>query len=296
MKKLAWLTLVSMIAVLLAACGNDENTEAEADTGGNEDWPETLRFGAADIEGMEQLHTEFEPFRAELEDALDMEVEFFALSNRTTAVTAMEYDQVDLLFAGGAEYVMMDSADENTEPIAALTRPGYLPVIISHEDSGIETIEDMEGASIALSDIGSTSAYIMPMKMFNDAGYDVENDIEAYTLGDTMYEAFLTGETDTLALTALNYEDLVEEEGDIFNVVAEGPALPNDLIVASPHLPEDLVEFLEEKMIENGDVLIDAIVSTGENDKFSESEFINAEDSDYDGLRDAYELLGLDFE
>ena len=67
-----------------------------------------------------------------MEEALDIEVEFFALSNRATAVTALEYDQVDVVMSGGAEYVMMRAADENTQPVAALTRPGYLPLIIAH--------------------------------------------------------------------------------------------------------------------------------------------------------------------
>jgi phosphonate transport system substrate-binding protein len=307
-RKKGYAVFILFIAlIMLAACGEDTSNSEEANASPTKndaeitdkdqsDWPETLRFAATGIEGLEELQLEFDPFREKLEEVLDMEVEFFALSDRTTAITALEYDQVDIVMSGGAEYVLMKSADENTQPVAALTRPGYLPVIISHEDSGIETIEDLKGKSIAMNDVGSTSAYLMPSKMLIDEGFDIEQDVDLHLLGDAMYGAFLAEETDALALTQLNYEGLVEDEGDRFNVVAQGDLLPNDLIVASPHLSESFVQHLQDHIIENGDELMEQILITGENDKFSESEFVVAEDSDYDGLRDAYELLGVDYE
>ncbi len=301
-----------MSLLFLAACGNEtegsdeDNTSSAANEGtetnqaeevDKSDWPETLRFAATGIEGLEQLQVEFEPFRDKLEEVLDIEVEFFALSNRTTAITALEYDQVDVVMSGGAEYVLMRAADENTKPVAALTRPGYLPLIIAHEDSGIEKIEDLKGKSIAMDDVGSTSAYLMPSKMLVDAGFDLDKDIKIQMLGDSMDAAFIAGETDALAITQLNYEELVAEQGEgKYKVVAEGGSLPNDLIVASPHLPESFFEHMQDVFIGNGESLLEQILITGENDKFSESEFVIAEDSDYDELREAYEFLGVDYE
>ncbi|KZE37825.1 hypothetical protein AV656_09880 [Bhargavaea cecembensis] len=301
MRKLS-LIMVALFSVLfLAACGSSSASEEKSGTAGGQDsqsdWPEKIRFAATGIEGLEQLQLEFEPFREKLEEVLGLEVEFFALSDRATAVTALEYDQVDMVMSGGAEYVMMRAADENTQPVAALTRPGYLPLIIAHADSGIETIGDLKGKRIAMDSVGSTSAYLMPSKMLVDAGFDLDRDIESYLLGDAMYEAFLAKETDAMTITRLNYEEMIEEEGEgLFTVVAEGQELPNDLIVASPHLPESFIQHLQDTILENKEALLEQILITGENDKFADSEFVAAEDSDYDGLRDAYEALGIDYQ
>ena len=136
MKKLSILFMMFLSFVLLAACGNDASSADKgskaAGEGEQSEFPEKLRLAVTGIEGLEQLQVEFEPFRKSLEEVLDIEVEFFALSNRATAITALEYDQVDIVMSGGTEYVMMRAADENTNPIAALTRPGYLPLIIAH--------------------------------------------------------------------------------------------------------------------------------------------------------------------
>lgn len=304
MKKISIMFIMFLSLLFLAACGSDTTSETETETTGNQtnsevdksDWPDKLRFAATGIAGLEQLQLEFEPFRKQLEEALGLEVEFFALSDRATAVTALEYDQVDVIMTGGAEYVMMRSVDEKTQPVAALTRPGYVPLIIAHADSGIKTIEDLKGKRIAMDSVGSTSAYLMPSKMLVDAGFDLDKDIETFLLGKAMYEAFLVGETDALAITKLNYEELVAEEGEgLFTVVAEGPELPNDLIIASPHLPESFVQHLQDNVLENKDVLLEQILITGENDKFANSELVVAEDSEYDGLREAYEALGIEY-
>ena len=98
--------------------------------------------------------------------------------------------------------------------------------------------------------VGSTSAYLMPSKMLVDAGFNLDKDIETFLLGNAMNGAFLAGETDALTITKLNYEELVTEKGEgKFTVVAEGPALPNDLIVASPHLSESFVQHFRIKFL-----------------------------------------------
>lgn len=274
------------------ACGGGGN---EGDSGEGK-VPETVRLGVTEVEGMEQLQTEFGPFKDALEDVLGLLVEFFSLSDRTSATTALEYDQVDLLLAGGSEYVLLKSADEDIYPIAGLTRPGYRSLIISHKDSGIENVEDMKGHSLATRDVASTSGYLMPLKMIMDEGIDIENDIEVLPHGKANEGAFLAKEADIMTITELNYEKLVEEYGDVFNVVAKGELLPNDLIIGSPHLDAAFVDDVQKKIIDNSETLIAAMLESEENDKYSESEYIEANDEDYDDLRAAYEALGVEYQ
>lgn len=287
MKKAFKFMALSSMVLTLAACGSTNAEETAT--------PEIIKFGVTGIEGLEQLQTEFGPFKEELEGILGKEVEFFALANNTSATTALEYEQVDILLAGGTEYVMLKDMDENIHAISELTRPGYLPVILSHKDSGIESEADMKGKTIGTRDVGSTSGYLMPLKMIQDAGIDLEKDLEVLELGKANEGAFLAGEIDLLPTTLLNYEELKEEEGIDFNIVMQGEALPNDLLVGGAHLDEAYVEEIRDLIVANSDDLIAALLESEENDKFSESDFVEAKDAHYEELRNAFKELGVEY-
>lgn len=67
---------------------------------------------------------------------------------------------------------------------AAAIRNGlswYAAQFVVRADSGIETLEDLEGATWAIPDFGSTSGYLYPRAMLTQAGVDIpeENVIEA---------------------------------------------------------------------------------------------------------------------
>jgi phosphonate transport system substrate-binding protein len=77
-------------------------------------------------------------------------------------------------------------------------------------------------------------------------------------------------------------------------ILAEGPDLPNDLFIARTGLGDDCANYLSDTLEENQDVLLEAIVQTGENDKYLGSEFVDATDSDYDPTRRAFEAAGFE--
>ena len=81
---------------------------------------------------------------------------------------------------------------------------------------------------------------------------------------------------------------------DEVEILAEGPDLPNDLFIARTGLGEDCAGYLQDSLNKNQDVLLEAIVQTGENDKYNDSEFVDAEDADYDPTRRAFEAAGFD--
>ncbi|SES03509.1 phosphate/phosphite/phosphonate ABC transporter substrate-binding protein [Salipaludibacillus aurantiacus] len=273
---------------------NEENETAEAD---REDWPETLRFADTGVEGMEELQREFGPFKETLEDVLDIEVEFFAVTDRIIGATALEYDQVDMLLAGPSEYVQINNTVPESYPFVGIERSEYHAAFIVHEDSEYETLDDIVGTSIAMKDAGSTSGHIGPSSILIEEGYDLDNDFDIQLLDSVRIEAFKNHEVDVLATGIKDYYEMVEEDGEgHYRLLHEGPPLPNDAFVASPELPEDFVEEVQTLMLENQEDILDSILVTGENDKYIEAGFVSAEDADYDSMRRAYETLGLDFE
>jgi phosphonate transport system substrate-binding protein len=302
-------------ALLVTACASDGDTADTADaagadttatdeaddagTGGDgaasDPCPDTIRFSDTGVEGLEQLRIEFEEFRVAMEGATGKTVEFFPISGRTAAGTALEFDEIDLLLTGPAEYVVLQ-AEADALPVTGVTRPGYSAMIVVTEDSDVETLEDLSGGTVLTKEVGSTSGHLGPLAMLEDAGLQVGSDVEVVPLGSTRIEAFATGEGDALGTGFGDFEEIEEElggEGSI-RLVEQGPDLPNDLFVARAGLGEDCAGWLQEQLVENQQVLLDAITSTGEADKYLESEFVAAEDQDYDPTRGAFEAAGYD--
>lgn len=101
-------------------------------------------------------------------------------------------------------------------------------------------------------------------------------------------------EIDLLPTTLLNYQKLRAKELTMFNIIYQGNALPNDLLVGGSHLDASFVEGIKAAIVEKSDDLMEAILVSKENEKYAESMFVEAEDSDYDELRDACNTLGIE--
>ena len=295
-RTMAGMAAVSLLA--LAACGDDdaEATAAGADGEGQEVCgADPLRFSDTGVEGLEVLQLEFEDFRVALEEATGLEIEFQPMSSRTAAATALEYDDLDVLLTGPAEYVVL-KAEADAISLVGVTRENYRPAIFVRADSDIDSVEDLEGRQMITKEVGSTAGHLGPLEMLDSAGLDPDaGDVDVESLSDTHSEAFAAGDGDALG-TGIDDQETIDElagEGEVV-LLEEGPDLPNDLFVARTGLGQECADFLEEQLIENQDVLLEAIVSTGENDKYLGSEFVDAEDADYDPVRRAFEAAGFD--
>lgn len=274
-----------------AASGDD--AEQADDSAASDPCPDTLRFSDTGVEGLEQLVVEFEDFRVAMEEATGKDVEFFPISGRTAAGTALEFDEIDLLLTGPAEYVVLQ-AEADAIPVTGVTRPGYKAMIVVPGDSDIESLEDLEGRTVLTKEVGSTSGHLGPLAMLVEAGLEPGANVEVVPLGSTRLEAFQAGEGDALGTGFGDFDETEEAmggEGSI-RLLAEGPDLPNDLFIARAGLGEECADWLREELVENQQVLLDAITGTGEADKYLESEFVPAADEDYDPTRAAFEAAG----
>ena len=285
---LAILPVLLLTVAVAAGCGG-----AGASSDGR---PETLRVAVTDLVGMEELQRNFGSFQEEMAEILDMEVELFPVSDRTAAVTALESDRVDLVLTGPAEYVIIRERTD-AAPVTGITRPGYYSVITTHVDSPFESVEDLEGATVAMSDVGSTSGHLGPSVILQDAGLNPQEDVEVEMLGDGDLVAFANEETDAWGGNALDFEVFLEEqelpETD-FQIIGEGEPLPNDLFVANPNLSEEFIGEVRAGMVENEETILEAILQGEENEKYVGAELVEAEDEDYEYMREAYRAIGVD--
>ena len=87
--------------------------------------PNPIRMADTGIEGMGPLEEAFGPFANAFEETTGLTLEMFSLSNRTAAGTALQYDDVDLVFAGPSEFVLFEVWGDVTKcltQIAVLTK------------------------------------------------------------------------------------------------------------------------------------------------------------------------------
>ena len=107
-----------------SAEADDTAEAAAADGAGACAAHEPLCFSDTGVEGLETLVLEFEDFRVALEEVTGLDVEFQPMSRRTAAATALEYDDLDVLLTGPAEYVVL-KAEADAIPLVGVTRDNY---------------------------------------------------------------------------------------------------------------------------------------------------------------------------
>jgi len=290
MKRRNFLTYSLLFAgsVAIAACtGTQEETSDRR--------PDTIRFAVTDVQGLEELQRDYESFRAALEAATGKTFEFFPVADRTAAAVALQSDQVDIVFTGPAEYVVIQARTQAV-PLVAITRPNYKSVIAVHADSGLTDLNQLKGKTIALSDLGSTSGHLGPVKILVDGGLNPDADLEVLLLGDTDIQAFKNREADAWGGSFVDYERFLEAEGlkaEDFPIIQEGAMLPNDVLVASSTLAPDYLEELTQQLTQNQDALVAGLVAVEANRKFQGSKIVAVKDSDYDMVREAYRAIGV---
>ena len=144
-------------------------------------------------------------------------------------------------------------------------------------------------------EVGSTGGHLGPTKILLDAGLNPQSDFKISMLGKNGLQALKKDEVDALAIGLNRYNDLLKQDNlsaNDFRIIATGQPLPNDLIVASSNLPNTLVEKIRDRMVENQDRLIDAILIGKANDKYQGAKLVPANDSDYNMIRQVYKAIG----
>lgn len=116
---------------------------------------------------------------AYLEDRLGVDVELFPASDYAGVMQGLLAGQLEFAGLGSAGYAGIYLQDpEAVRPLYTTMQIdgslGYYAVMYSRADSGIETLEDMEGRSLAFADPNSTSGYLVPNAELRGMGIEPE--------------------------------------------------------------------------------------------------------------------------
>jgi phosphonate transport system substrate-binding protein len=255
---------------------------------------QTVGFAVTDVPGLEELHREWNNFKAEFERHSGMTMRFFPVNSRTAAVEALAARRVDLVLTGPAEYVVF-RARTSAVPVVIFSRPDYFANVVVRADSPYQSLADLKGRRVGFGPVGSTSRHLAPMQVFADFGIDPRRDIQPANLAvPVLVESLRRGDIAAAGMNHLDVTRLRERHGDVaWRVIARGRDLPDDVLVAGSHMPAADVERVRRVFVDHSEAMVRAIVTDGDNRKYLGMRFLaGVRDEDFNYVRAMYRTIG----
>ena len=226
--------------------------------GERDGWPDEIRFALNPTEA-DNVDAQFGRLFAHIESELGVPVRAFRATDATAIVVALANDQVEATRIGANAYVL---ATENAEAVAVAMEElpdrgtGYHGGLWVRSDSGLETIADTEGLTIAFGDPTSTSSYLVPMVHFMQ---DLDIDPEAFYsrvifAGDAVptIQALQNSRVDVAAFSNTMHEVAVQRgiiRPDELAAVWQSDLIPNPPYVVRADLPESFRAAFQQALV-----------------------------------------------
>lgn len=190
-----------------------------------------------------------------LSGELGVEVEGFVTIDHAAAVEALRNSDADISFMGALPYVLAHHEIGAQVVLAEVYRgsPSYTSRIFVRKDSGIRTLADLRGKTIAFADPISESGYLYPLDLFAEAGF-LQRGGDPKSFFDNYYfaggyqqaiQAVFHGYVD--AAGASQFADLLLTAEQLPEVtwIAESVPIPSHAVIARRDLdPELLLGFV----------------------------------------------------
>lgn len=176
----------------------------------------------------------------------------------------LESGEVDLTFES-LYPAMIQITQYDSTPILRQWKGGvaeYSSIIFARADSGVTSLEDMVGHSIAFEQDASTTAYFLPIAALIDAGLApvelettdarVARDEVGYIFSGSdasTIQWVISGKVDAGTASNQDFGDIPQETRDELTIVHETPMVPRQLVLARPGMPVALQERIVELLI-----------------------------------------------
>ncbi len=288
MRKVLLLSFVLLVSATLVFGGGQQEAVEED--------PESLVLGMVPSREVGRMIESIDPLTDLLAEELDMPVEGTVLTSFTGVIEAMGTGRVDIGIFGPFALVLGEDRHD-LEIILNSIRFGaseYHAQYVVREDSGIDEIDDLQGATMAFVDPASASGYLFPYVDLLNNGIDPETDFDEYIFAgahDGAVSAVMTGEVDV----AVSFDDAREDVEEEFPTIMEetkilsySEPIPNDGVAVRPGLPDDLKMAIQDAFVEVGDT--DEGVELLET-LYNVTGFVPADSERYEIVRQTYEEM-----
>ena len=239
-----------------------ESAEAEAMPDFDPDAP-PLVLAFIPQENPEKLIGDIETITEYLQAELGFPVEGFVTQDHAAAVEALRYGEADISFMGALPYVLAHDQVGAQVILGEVYRgsPIYHGRIFVRRDSGIETLEDLRGKSIAFADPISESGYLYPLETFVEAGL-LERGQDPQEFFSAVYfaggyqqaiQAVANGYAD--AAGASQFSDLLLTPDQLEEIIwiAESDDIPSHAVIARGDLEPEQIEAFKQAMLKLND-------------------------------------------
>ncbi len=184
--------------------------------------------------GRTNLLDDYRPLMSAVTRVYKIHFDMRMASSYATVVEGMKAGQVDIAHFGAVSYRMARDA-QAAELLGVAVENGqavYYAGIFARQDSGINSINDLRGRTLATGDPNSTSSFNYPVAMLIDAGIDPARDLRIVLAGS--HSASLTaleaGQVDAAAASINAYEKMLREgslDGSQLKEIARSEPIPN---------------------------------------------------------------------
>jgi len=254
-------------------------------------------MGLIPAENNEEMIQKFEPMRAYLEKKLGTKVKVFTATDYAGVIEAMKKKRVDIAWFGPLSYYLAEQ-EAGAEAFAVGIREGsnshtYKSIFVAPCDSGIKSIKDLKGKSVAFVDPASTSGGLMPTYMVKkETGLMPQKFFGKFTYSGSHDAAELAVKNKTVDAAADNditYEKMLTK-GLISKqtncIIKESDPLPGSPMVYRSDLPADLKAKIREAVLNAHN----EIKVTGYGNL---SHYVAVTPADYQMIRNMVKELGL---
>ncbi|AMY70583.1 phosphonate ABC transporter substrate-binding protein [Frigidibacter mobilis] len=217
-----------------------------------------VRFGVLSGENESDRVARYTPFQNYLEKTLGVDVEIFTAGNYDGVIQALAADQIEFSFLGSSAYAAAYTETEGGV-IPLLTSlqndgsTGYYSVLVVRCDSGLKSVDDLKGKTLAFADPDSTSGYNVPYYNLVQQGYQPEEFFAAIPFSGS-HEAGVAGvangQFDAAATYINNEKNGIPQRMETKGMIKEGevcviwtsPEITSGPFTARANLPQGLID------------------------------------------------------
>ena len=284
LKSLLSVFTISLVA-LTSACST-KNAGPSAD-------PDKLIVALIPDENAATVIQDNQGLKDYLTEAFDKEIEVVVTTDYSSMIEAARNDRLDLAYFGPLSYVLAKAVSD-IEPFAARIKGGtktYNSCIIGNTKKGVTSFDDIKGTTFALGDPASTSSRLFPELTLAENGLTKGKDFQGVFLGshDAVALAVQNGNAQAGGMACPILKSL-KKKGVIdpskVTTIAQSSPIPQYPWTMRSTLSPELKEKIRVTFL---DLDSDKVLKP-----FNADGFASITDSDYDGIRKAGKLLGLD--